>query len=211
MHPGAGEHRREEDAAVAEESARSGARRRVEQHAQALMIALAEDDRGVQRDGDHHEPDDLGDGPDVVEEGRDLDAEDVQDHRPHGEADRDPEQRRRVARIPAHEGADDRRHAEGDGRDRDHERGGEDPGDPPAVVAAHEALGPLVDAAGQRVVRGRLGEHQSDHELAEDDDRPLPDEAGGAADVEAVVEERVEAVGRRDEAEGDGEGGEEAQ
>ena len=91
------------------------------------------------------------------------------------------------------------------------ERGGEDPGDPPAVVAAHEALGPLVDAAGQRIVRGRLGEHQRDHELAEDDDRPLPDEAGGAADVQAVVEERVEAVGRRDEAEGDGERGEEAE
>ncbi len=38
-HPGAGEHRREEDAAVAEESARSGARRRVEQHARGSGVA----------------------------------------------------------------------------------------------------------------------------------------------------------------------------
>ena len=187
------------------------ARRRVEQHAQTLVIALADDDHHVQRDGDHHEPDDLGDRPDVVEERRHLDAQDVEDHRPHGVADRDPEQRRRVAPIPAQQGADDGRHAEADGRDRHHEGGREHPGDPPAVVAAHEPLAPLVDAAGQRVVRGRLGEDQRDHELAEDDDRPLPDQAGRAADVEAEVEERVEAVGRRDEAEGDGERGEEAE
>ena len=70
---------------------------------------------------------------------------------------------------------------------------------------------PLVDAAGQREVRRRLGEHERHHELAEDDDRPRPEDPGGAARVEAVVEEREEAVRRRHEAEGDGERTEEAE
>ena len=60
-------------------------------------------------------------------------------------------------------------------------------------------------------MRRGLGEHERHHELAEDDDRPRPEDPSGAAGVETVVEECEEAVRRRHEAEGDGERTEEAE
>jgi len=72
-------------------------------------------------------------------------------------------------------------------------------------------LGPLVHAAGQRIVRGRLGKGECDHQLAEHDDRPAPDKRRRPTDIQPVPEERVETISRGDEAERDGEVREEAE
>ncbi len=61
--------------------------------------------------------------------------------------------------------------------DRDHV---EQAGDPAEEVAA-ELAGPLVDTAGQRVVRAQLGPGQRQQQLQREDDRDRPDE-GRTAD-----------------------------
>ena len=66
--------------------------------------------------------------------------------------------------------------ADGHGGHRDDLRAQVDPAVEPRPVLAGDLLRPLVDRAGQRVVRGQLGELEGDHHLPEEDDRPEPDE-----------------------------------
>jgi hypothetical protein len=183
---------------------------RVEQHGEGLMRLAREEHHDDQDDAENAHADELGDGADVVHEGHDLDAPDVERHRHHREEQGDEEER--PARgLPAEQAAGDGRGAERHTGHRDQQGEQEHPGREPAPGACREVLGPLHHAAGEREVRRRLGEHESHHELAEHDDGPAPEDAGRPARVEAVVEEREEAVRRRDETEGDGERGEKAE
>ena len=73
---------------------------------------------------------------------------------------------------------------ERDGRDRDDLGTQVDPAGVPGPGRARQLLRPLVDRAGERIVRRELGELQRDGHLAEEDDRPGPDE-GAAGEEEA--------------------------
>src|SRR5207237_10420204 len=80
----------------------------------------------------------------------------------------------------------------------------------PRVGAAGEELRPLEDAPRDRVVARELREAERDDELPERDDRPAPDE-DPADGRQAEREEREDAGGGRDVAEGDREGAEDAE
>ena len=89
---------------------------------------------------------------------------------------------------------------DGHGGDR-HDRADDvDPAGHPRRVAAGDLLGPLVDRARYRILRGHLHEAQRDQDLAADDDRPRPPHAGTRVQV-AEAEQRGDAGQDRDVAE----------
>ena len=74
---------------------------------------------------------------------------------------------------------DDERDDAGD-RGHGHDAGPEvEPAGEPAERPVGQPLRPLVDRPGDREVAGQLGEDQGDERLAQDDDRPRPEERPG--------------------------------
>ena len=97
-------------------------------------------------------------------------------------------------RVVGHRAVDAVDHEGDDDRDRGHRHdlGPEvEPAGEPAERAVRQALRPLVDRAGDREMARQLGEHERDQRLADDDDRPRPEERRAAQpDADAEVAER---------------------
>jgi hypothetical protein len=159
---------------------------------------------------EHQHAEDLGRDPDVVQDGDEPDPERIDDGRDDQRRDGDERehvahaQRRRGIEEPVlpNDAVDHERDDAGDGGHRHDLRPEVEPPREPAEGAVREALRPLVDGPGDRVMAGQLGEAEGDDELTGDDDQPGPEHHRAAQpDADAEVAERPGADA--DEAEGE--------
>ena len=97
--------------------------------------------------------------------------------------------RRWISQLEPKDRRQDERHRDRDGRRRQDAGPEVDPAREPAERLVRQALRPLVDRSGHREVARELGEVQRDERLAEDDERPRPEERR-AADAEPERDER---------------------
>ena len=177
-HEQAHEHRDEEVRGVERRAAG------VEDDADALVVVEQRED-----DREHEQAEQLEQHAGVVDQRHDAHAEDVQ-QRDHDERDgRDPllvgeAVAASMSLMPMSLMHRDQRQRQrrDDGGDGQRARPQVDPAREPRVrLRAAEELRPLEHRAGDREVRGDLGEVQRDDELAERDDRQRPDERAARA------------------------------